>query len=170
MIDPSGTSSKKTFTEKFKVHPFVSHQYLIQKLKKDRVYEQWSNSDSDSETLSTVYFNSRAISKKASKVVIFQKQQNLKAFFDQLHDGMVDTKALIEKNEKTLKLQYLEERTDPGDGSGPSSSSNEVYFCKSCGTDVPRVFKGKEHCYLNPHAVLYFSRDGKDDSALCSIT
>ena len=107
-IDDRGTSPNETFTEKFEVHPFVSHQYLIQKLQKDREYKQWSNSDAESKTLSTVYFNSRAISAKASKTVIFQKQHNLKVFFDQLHDGMVDTKALIEKHENTFKLQYLE--------------------------------------------------------------
>ena len=69
------------------------------------------------------------------------------------------------------------------DNSGPkdvtslrNANEKDVYFCKTCGTDVPRTLKhrlpvdGEEkkfetYQYLNPHAILHFSNEG--DSELC---
>ena len=95
---PQGICSKE-----IEVHRFVSYNYLIQKLKDDPIYR----GPEETNTLSSLYFNSLAISSKASKMVIFQRQKNLKAFLDELEERMVDTKELIE-NEKIFKLQYLE--------------------------------------------------------------
>ena len=52
-----------------------------------------------------------------------------------------------------------------------------MYFCRTCGTFVERTLRlpdpnGEEQPYLNPHAILYFSRqkgDGQQEehSKLC---
>ena len=107
---------KPKYTKEIVVHQFVSYQYLIQELARDKDYKQWrqslrsmwkSQAPDNNNTLSTVYFNSEKFGSKASKMVIFQQQQNLKVFLDVLEDGMVDTKELI-ANDKIFKLQYLE--------------------------------------------------------------
>ena len=43
------------------------------------------------------------------------------------------------------------------------------YYCKDCGNFVPRILeltdqKGEKYTYLNPHAILYFSRVDDQDS------
>ena len=57
----------------------------------------------------------------------------------------------------------------PKDGTVTSSSYADVYFCSTCGTDVPRTLGNDytEYKYLNPHATLYFPEGKKTKDGLC---
>ena len=185
-------ASQTASTEKLIVHRFETHGKLVQRLKGEKQYEDWKTSASNTynDSLCTLYFNSETAGSKASKMVIFEKQQTLQSFFDRLEEGMVATDALGAKD-NVLTLQYMEgmlimnfvddEGLVRGTSvftvhfliSGPkdknTSKDDAVYYCSVCGNDVPRTLKmrdpkGQKHYYLNPHAILYFSRENHDKS------
>ena len=146
-------------TDKLVVHRYTTYRKLIAKLKCQQKYSEWEGSlypwymGRGGNIDSTVFFNSVTAGSKASKMVIFEKEQTLNAFYAQLEEGMVSTRDMG-VNDHILTLQYLE-----------SAISGEIKFCTLCGNDVPRTLKLKDpktnikHSYLNPHAILYFERE-----------
>ena len=104
------SDDENTCSEILNVNRFETHGKLMQKLKNDKGYKDWQSrkTKTDIESLCTLYFNSAAYEgAKASKMVIFEKHQNLQEFFERLEDKMVATKGLG-ANKSLLILQYLE--------------------------------------------------------------
>ena len=175
LMDPLQMHSEEnddenTCSEILHVNRFETHGKLMQKLKNDKGYKEWQSrkTKTDIESLCTLYFNSAAYEgAKASKMVIFEKHQNLQEFFDRLEDKMVATKGLG-ANKSLLILQYLEGMyfmskcvnhviylvlfvdehmyvlpgpTDKHVKGSRSSRDETVYFCRNCGTFVERTLK-----------------------------
>ena len=106
-------------TEKLVVHRYETYRKLIETVQNDPSYKKWRQSineeygdgnyyrawgtpDPSAENRDyTLYFNSETAGSKASKMMIFEKEQTLDAFFEQLEEGMVTTSELD-------TLQYLE--------------------------------------------------------------
>ena len=107
LINPLNDLQSKC-TEPLTVHRFQTNRKLIQTLRAAKYYKEWEGSppNRDDDDLSTLYFNSETAGSKASKMMIFERQQTLNDFFNELEEGMVATGDLGKK--EVLTLQYLE--------------------------------------------------------------